>query len=178
MRRAPATWSGRRSGSAPRRGTVSFPTSTKNAAAQAEFERGLAALHSFWYEEAAKAFQRAQQLDPQFAMAYWGEAMTYNEPVWFAQDLDSGRAALKRLPVKAPTAREQAYVHAVEVLYGSGTKEDRDFEYATAMRRLYENHPDDHEAAAFYALALLTAERLGDDQAAAAFRACTRAARA
>ena len=76
-------------------GSVSFPTSTKNAVAQAEFERGVAALHSFWYDEAAAYFQRAQKLDPQFAMAYWGEAMTHTHPIWFQQDIDAARAELE-----------------------------------------------------------------------------------
>src|SRR5688572_20747916 len=82
-------------------GSVSFPTSTKNAAAQAEFERGVAALHSFWYDEAAAYFQRAQKLDPQFAMAYWGEAMTHNHPIWMEQDRDAARAILAKAPAAA-----------------------------------------------------------------------------
>ena len=121
-------------------GRIHFPTSGP-AAAQKHFARGVLFLHSFDYREAREQFLAAQNLAPSFAMAYWGEAMTYNEPVWFAQDVDSARAALKRLPVKAPTERERAYLQAVELLYGDGTKEDRDFEYATAMRRLHEIIP-------------------------------------
>lgn len=135
-------------------GRIAFPTSGP-ADAQKHFVRGVLFLHSFEYREAREEFLSAQKMAPAFAMAYWGEAMTYNEPVWFAQDLKSARAALKRLPANAPTERERAYLAAVEILYGEGTKEHRDFEYATAMRRLHEKYPDDHEAAAFYALSLL-----------------------
>lgn len=151
-------------------GPIDFPTSGP-AEAQKHFERGVLYLHSFEYREAREQFVAAQKLAPSFAMAYWGEAMTYNEPVWFAQDLDSARSALKRLPVKGPTARERAYLQAVEVLYGNGTKEDRDFEYATAMRRLHENYPEDREGAAFYALSLLGTAHRGRD-----FRTYMRAA--
>ena len=70
-------------------GTVSFHTSVKNAEAQAAFEHGVAALHSFWYEEAADSFRHARELDPSFAMAWWGEAMTYNHPIWQEQDRDA-----------------------------------------------------------------------------------------
>ena len=151
-------------------GRIAFPTSGPPDA-QTHFERGVLYLHSFEYRAAREQFVAAQRLAPSFAMAYWGEAMTYNEPIWFAQDLDSARAALRRLPVEAPTARERAYLQAVQVLYGSGTKEDRDYAYATAMRRLHEQYPDDPEAAAFYALSLLGTAHRGRD-----FRTYMRAA--
>jgi tetratricopeptide (TPR) repeat protein len=143
-------------------GRIAFPTSGP-AEARAHFERGVLFLHSFEYRQAREQFLTAQKMAPAFAMAYWGEAMTYNEPVWFAQDRDAGRSALKRLPVKAPTERERAYLHAVEVLYGEGTKEERDFAYSAAMRRLQENYPDDQEAAAFYALSLIGTCHRGRD---------------
>src|SRR5688572_9580348 len=99
-------------------GSVEFPTSGAPAA-QAHFLRGVAALHSFWYDEAADAFRAAQQADPGFAMAYWGEAMTHNHPIWSEQDRDAARAALERLAptpearaAKAPTEREKAWRRA------------------------------------------------------------------
>jgi tetratricopeptide (TPR) repeat protein len=143
-------------------GRIAFPTSGPPEARK-HFDRGVLFLHSFEYREARAQFLAAQKSAPSFAMAYWGEAMTYNEPVWFAQDRDAGRSALKRLPAKAPTEREKAYLHAVEVLYGDGTKEDRDFEYSAAMRRLHEKYPDDQEAAAFYALSLIGTCHRGRD---------------
>jgi tetratricopeptide (TPR) repeat protein len=151
-------------------GRITFPTSGPPEA-QKHFERGVLLLHSFEYREAREQFLAAQKVAPSFGMAYWGEAMTYNEPVWFAQDAESARSVLKRLPVEAPTERERAYLEAVEVLYRDGTKEDRDVAYAAAMGRLHETYPDDHEAAAFYALALIGTCHAGRD-----FRAYMKAA--
>lgn len=142
-------------------GTIVFPNSGAPAA-QAAFVRGTALLHSFEYEDAAQSFREAQRLDPGFAMAYWGEALTYTHPVWNQQDLTAARAVLARLgPTpearrpKAPTPREQGYLEAVEVLYGEGSKPHRDTLYAGAMERLANAFPEDDEAKAFYAVALL-----------------------
>lgn len=142
-------------------GRVDFPTSGSPAARE-PFLRGVAALHSFWYEEAADAFREAQKADPGFAMAYWGEAMTYNHPIWYEQDRDAARAVLARLgdtpaarAAKAPTEKEKAWLAAVETLYGEGERKDRDRAYAEAMRSLHERWPDDLEAASFYALSLI-----------------------
>ena len=68
----------------PGLGTATFPTSTHSIEAQTDFIRGLLLLHVFEYDDAAKAFQAAEKIDPTFAMAYWGEAMTHNHPVWNA----------------------------------------------------------------------------------------------
>ncbi len=145
----------------PRLGRVSFPTSA-GPAAQAEFLRGVLYLHSFEYEQAARAFRAAQQREPRFALAYWGEAMTFTHPVWDQQDADSARAALNRLaPTRqaraalAPTSRERAWLEAVEILYGEGSKARRDTLYARAMERLLEQYPEDAEVRSFTALALL-----------------------
>jgi tetratricopeptide (TPR) repeat protein len=143
-------------------GRISFPTSGPPEA-QKHFERGVLWLHSFEYRKAREQFRAAQEVAPSFAMAYWGEAMTHNEPVWFAQDADAARAVLARLPGDAPTERERAYLEAVRILYGEGTKEDRDVAYAAAMRRLHERYPDDHEAAAFCALSLIGTSHAGRD---------------
>lgn len=147
--------------SAAELGQVEFPTSGSPAARE-PFVRGVAALHSFWYDEAADAFREAQKADPGFAMAYWGEAMTYNHPIWSEQDRDAARAALERLgatpaarAAKAPTEKEKAWLAAVETLYGEGEKKDRDRAYAEAMRSLHERWPDDQEAASFHALSLI-----------------------
>ena len=82
---------------APQYGQVEFANSGAPKA-QADFLAGLALLHDFEYESAAAAFRRAEAADPNFAMAYWGEAMTFNHPVWMQQDLKSARAALRGLP--------------------------------------------------------------------------------
>jgi tetratricopeptide (TPR) repeat protein len=139
-------------------GRVDFPTSA-SPPAQAHFLRGVAALHSFWYDEAADAFREAQRAEPGFALAYWGEALTYHHPIWSEQDLDAAQAALNRLAAdragrlaKAPTEREKGFLEAVEILYGEGEKAARDTAYAEAMRRLHERWPEDVEAASFYTL--------------------------
>ena len=146
---------------AVRAGDIAFANSGAKAA-QAPFLEGLALLHNFEYERAASAFQRAEAADPGFAMAYWGEAMTYNHGIWMEQDLPAARAALAKLGptadarrTKAASARERDYLAAVEILYGEGSKEARDFRYADAMEALHRKYPDDVDATAFYALALL-----------------------
>lgn len=142
-------------------GTIDFPT-TAPVAAQAPFVRGVLFLHSFEYASAADAFREAQRLAPDFALAYWGEAMTHTHPVWNEQDVGRAREALSRLGptpearrTKAGTVREQMYMDAIEVLYGAGAKPRRDTLYAAAMERLAKAFPNDDEAQSFYALALL-----------------------
>ena len=142
-------------------GTIQFPTSASGPT-QAAFIRGVLFLHSFEYESAATAFREAQRLSPDFALAYWGEAMTYTHPVWNEQDVGKAREALSRLAPTAParrakagTAREQMFMDAIEQLYGTGSKPKRDTLYARAMEQLAAAHPDDDEAQSFYALALL-----------------------
>ncbi|MDQ1349131.1 MAG: hypothetical protein QG573_2509 [Acidobacteriota bacterium] len=164
-------------------GRVDFANSGA-AAAQADFASGLALLHDFEYAAAAEAFVRAQTADPGFAMAYWGEAMTYNHPIWMQQDAAAARAALARLAptaaerrAKAPTEREKAWLDAVEVLYaedapgapapgdGEAGKRARDFLYAAAMAKLAASYPDDVDAVAFHALAILGTAHSGRDVA-------------
>jgi hypothetical protein len=141
-------------------GRITFPTSGSTSA-QPEFVRGVLLLHSFQYEDAARAFKRAQSIDPRFAMAYWGEALTYTHQVWHEQDLAAARAALLRLGATrearlaaAPTPRERAYLGAVEALYGEGSRAKRDTLYANAMEQVTREFPDDDEALILYATAL------------------------
>ena len=150
-------------------GEVSFPNSGA-AAAQAPFLGGLAQLHNFEYDAAAELFRKAQQADPTFALAYWGEAMTHNHPVWMQQDRDAARAVLDRLAptagarlANAMTEREKDYMRAVEILYGDGDKNARDMAYADAMAAIHRTYPDDPDAAAFYALSLLGTAHEGRD---------------
>jgi tetratricopeptide (TPR) repeat protein len=130
--------------------------------AQAAFQRGLAALHQFEYEDANEAFQQAQGLDPGFVMAYWGEAMTYHQTLWRNENVKAARLTLARLG-PTPAARrarthsenEQAWLGAVERLFGDGDAETRRRTYADAMAQLHARQPDDPDAASLYALALL-----------------------
>jgi len=142
-------------------GTVEFLNSGAPEA-QEPFARGLLLMHSFQYSLAAEAFRDAQEADQNFAMAYWGEAMTYNHPVWMQQDRDAALNALHRLAptpaeraAKAGSEREADYIRAADVLFGDGAKHERDDAYADAMARLYQTYSADEDAAAFYALALL-----------------------
>ena len=152
-------------------GRVAFPNSG-SPAAQASFLAGLAQLHNFEYASAAELFRTAQQIDVGFALAYWGEAMTYNHAVWMEQDLGAARRVLDRLGptsearvAKGATARERGYLQAIEQLYGAGTKPARDIAYAAAMAEMHRSYPDDPDAAAFYALALLGTAHNGRDLA-------------
>ncbi len=149
-------------------GVVKFPNSG-SAAAQGDFLRGVAWLHSFGYEEAIDAFRAAQKIDPQFALAYWGEAMCFNQPLWFHEDVASARAALAKLAPDAPqraarvrTPREQGYIAAIEALFGTGDKASRDKTYSERMAALSTQFPEDDEAKAFYALSLLAMLPRGD----------------
>lgn len=145
----------------PRLGTITFPTSVQGPA-QERFLRGVLFLHSFEYEAAAAEFSEAQRIAPGFVMAYWGEAMTYNHPVWDQQDRVAALASLARLAgtpedraARAATQRERDWLATVEVLYGEGSKVRRDTIYAAAMERLAGQYPDDLEAKTFHALALM-----------------------
>ena len=150
-------------------GSISFPTSGA-AGAQPKFIEGVKDLHSFEFDEAAEAFHQAQQFDPNFALAYWGEAMSYNHPLWAQVDLPAARKALERLAAtlegrlaKAHTEKEKAFLEAVnQLFYVSGDKLTRDNAYSDVMARMYERWPDDHEVAIFYSLSLLGTVRPGD----------------
>ena len=155
----------------PAVGEVHFANSGAPAA-QPAFLDALAQLHNFEYDASAALFRKAQQIDPGFAMAYWGEAMTYTHPVWMQQDREAARAALARLApspderlLKAATEREKDYLRAIDVLYGDGDKKSRDFAFAEAMAALTRKYPGDVDAAAFHALSLLGTAHDGRDLA-------------
>ena len=144
-------------------GSLDFPTSSSGEVEQ-HFLRGVAILHSFGWVQARDQFQEAQALDPDFAMAYWGESLAYNHPLISQMNPDEPRKALQRLAptkaerlAKAPTEREKGFLSAVEVLWGDGEHVDRRVGYMEAMEKLHEQYPDDSEVAAFYALSILSA---------------------
>jgi len=150
-------------------GIIEFPTSGA-AAAQPAFLKGVLLMHSFEYDDAKEAFLEAQKADPGFAMAYWGEAMTYNHAVWQQSSPDLAKAALARLAptaegrlAKAPSAKEKDWLSSLESLYGAGDKLARDRAYAEHMRRMHDRYPADDEVTAFYALALLGTSHGGRD---------------
>ena len=142
-------------------GVVHFATSGARRA-QPAFERGLLLLHSFEYAAARSEFQRAEVLDPSFAMAVWGEALSYNHTLWNEQDTAAARAALAKLGstpeeriARGPTAREREYLACVEKLYGPGDKPERDAAYNAALGDLSRRYPQDLDARSLYALSFL-----------------------
>ncbi|TLY22566.1 MAG: hypothetical protein E6K68_02625 [Nitrospirae bacterium] len=145
-------------------GKVEFPTSGSEHT-QGHFLRGVAALHSFWYEEALEAFRAATKADPDFMMGYWGEAMAHNHPLWKEQDTEAARQALAKIMDSAKlTPRERAYLNAVKVLYGEGDKGARDKAYSADLEKIYRDYPEDLEAACFYALSLLAVASQSDER--------------
>ena len=143
-------------------GSLSFPTSTNSAPAQMAFNKGMLLLHLFEYQSAEKSFQEAQKIDPSFVMAYWGEAMTATHPVWNQQNMIVGQAALAKLAAtpkaraeKAKTEKEKAWLTTIEIMYGEGSKLQRDQQLLDAMQGMSEQFPLDDEVKLFYSLALL-----------------------
>ena len=141
-------------------GEVGFPVSC-SAEAQQQFTRAVALLHSFWYEEAVKAFTGVAETDPSCAMAYWGVAMSNWYPLWYppsAAALKAGSDAVaKAQSIGAKTDRERDYIDAIATFYRDSDKLDnrtRSVAYEKAMEQVYSRYPDDREAGVFYALAL------------------------
>ena len=150
-------------------GSITFPNSGA-AAAQAAFLEGVKALHSFEFDAAAVAFQRAQKADPGFAMAYWGEAMSHNHPLWAQQDTEAAKAILEKIAptsearqAKAKLPKEKAFLKAIDVLYyAPGDKLARDLAYSDALAAMHAQWPADHEVSTWYALSLLGTVRPTD----------------
>jgi tetratricopeptide (TPR) repeat protein len=144
-----------------RLGKVNFPVSC-DPSVQPQFNSAVAMLHSFWFEKASDTFAAVADKDPTCAMAYWGIAMTHYHPIWEAPgpaDLKAGMAAVEKArSLGAKTQRERDYVAAIETFYKDNDKVDhstRALAYEKVMGQLQSRYPDDHEAAIFYALALL-----------------------
>jgi hypothetical protein len=154
-------------------GKVSFPTSCAPAS-QAPFERGVALLHSFGYEDAEQQFTELAQKDPGCAMAHWGIAMSLFHQIWEHPEntvLARGHTEIEAAQkIGAKTERERGYISALGVFYSVPEKKDYQQQataYAEAMGKLYRQYPGDLEAGAFYALSLLAAEPPGDESHAA-----------
>ena len=142
-------------------GRVNFAVSC-NAVAQQQFNRAVALLHSFWYDEAEKAFTEVTKTDPKCGMGYWGIAMSFYHPVWSpptGAELRNGSAAVQRANiVSARTQKERDYIAAIDAFFKDADKLDhrtRAVAHEKAMEQLYLRYPTDREAAIFYALGLL-----------------------
>jgi tetratricopeptide (TPR) repeat protein len=153
-------------------GTVHFQTSC-SPKVEAEFNRGVALLHSFWYEEAEKAFRSVAREDPKCAMANWGIAMSLYHQLWDYPDtktLSEGDTLLTKAEALKATPREQEYIHALHAYYGKSPKGKQEYDhaarataYSEAMEQLAVHHAgsnqaEDREAVVFYALSLLASQ--------------------
>jgi len=154
---------------APQLGRITFETSCTTDA-NALFQRGLAWLHSFEYEQAARVFSQAAVVDPGCAIAHWGVAASYYHPLWAppsAAELEKGSAAVTAAKASgAESQRERDYVAAMETFYRDSDKLDhktRAIAYSAALAGLHERYPDDREAAVFYALSLVAAGTMDKD---------------
>ena len=143
---------------------------------QSDFARGVALLHSFFYEEARRVFTSVAERDPKCAMAQWGIAMTWWHPIWTPptpDEMRAGKAAIeKAMSLKAGTERERGFITALNTYYNSADRSsaapvgqschgpvgprDRVIAYEKAMRQLRDKYPDDFEVQAFYAFAVLS----------------------
>lgn len=151
-------------------GQVNFTVSCK-AQAQRQFNRAVAWLHSFEYEEAERAFNEVLVTDPRCGMAYWGIAMSNYHPIWAppsAAELQKGSSAIaKAIIVGTGTQRERDYVAAIMVFYLAWNRVDhrtRAFAYSSAMEQLYRRYPSDREAGVFYALTLIATGMMANDK--------------
>ena len=152
-------------------GAVTFPISC-NASVQADFNRAVAMLHSFFYEEARRIFTAIAERDPTCAMAQWGIAQTWWHPIWtppLPDEFAAGKAAAEQAFSLKATPRERGFIEAIRIYYATpdttsavpvgqschgpvGTAV-RVVAYEASMRALREHYPTDVEVQVFHALA-------------------------
>ena len=156
-------------------GNVTFSI-TCSPDVQSDFARGVALLHSFFYEEARRVFTSVAERDPKCAMAQWGIAMTWWHPIWTPptpDEMRAGKAAIeKAMSLNTGSDRERGFISALNTYYntpdassavpvgqschGPVGPRDRVVAYEKAMRQLRDKYPDDFEAQTFYAFAVLS----------------------
>jgi tetratricopeptide (TPR) repeat protein len=156
-------------------GKVTFPI-TCDSKVQPDFDRGVALLHSFFYEEARRVFTSISERDPNCAMAQWGIAMTWWHPIWTPPTRDemrAGKTAIeKAMSLKTGSDRERGFINALNTYYNTADgstaapvgqschgpvgPRDRVVAYENAMQQLRNKYPDDFEVQAFYAFAVLS----------------------
>ena len=144
--------------------TITFPNSG-SAQAQPYFVAGIHALHSFWYQEAREKFLEAQRLDPAFGLAYWGEAMSYDNALLSEagyQNEEQGSSALARIEALDANGglkldmRERGLIDAIGIRFAPTLDRDtRRQRYAAAMQALVLMYPKDDELVLFESLALM-----------------------
>ena len=151
-------------------GEISFENSG-SVDAQESFLIGVKSLHNFQFDDARIAFEEAAEIDPTFALAYWGQAMSNNFPLWARQNTEEARNALKKFAPTyesrlelAQSEKEKAFMSAAEALvFSSEDKLERDFAHSDVMANMHAKWPEDHEISIFYALSLLGTMRPGDE---------------
>lgn len=148
-------------------GEIHFEVSGKKEAVP-YFEKGMLLLHSFEYHDAEENFRKAKEIDPEFTMAYWGEAMTHNHSLWRFQDYQKGKNIMNSLgftphsrACKANSDLEKDLINAVNILYGEGKKTERDSAYAAYMGELYLKYPGNDEIASLYSVSLIGSVPVG-----------------
>jgi tetratricopeptide (TPR) repeat protein len=150
-----------------RLGSVHFTISC-SPLAQKSFDRAVAMLHSFEYEAAEKEFDKTGQVDNKCAMAQWGIAMAKFRQLWqppTADEIRIANDALEKAAALMSTVREQAYISAIREFYRDTerrTYAQRVDTYSLAMEKIYQDYPEDSEAAIFYALSLLASSQAND----------------
>jgi len=151
-------------------GRVSFAVSCAPQV-RSQFNRAVAWLHSFEYEEAEKGFEEVAATDSRCGMAYWGVAMSNYHPLWAppsAAELKKGAKAVEKAKsVGAGTRREKDYIAAIELFYKDFDRLDhrtRTFAYSEAMEQIYQRYPADREAGVFYALTLIAKGAMASDK--------------
>lgn len=149
-------------------GKVQFTISCTDEAQRA-FDQAVLLLHHMTYPQAQAAFQHVAEMDPRCAMAHWGVAMTLFQPLWptrpSSAELRQGWEAVQRAnALEPPTERERLFIAAADSFFrepGGGDYWQRIRRWKDATETLYRGYPDDQEARAFYALALLATAPAG-----------------
>jgi len=133
--------------------------------AAADVVEGLSWMHSFEYERALAAFERAEKADPKNAMAYWGQAMCYEQLIWGNENVEEARAILARMRRNGALAsarpKDRSWLATLDALFGDGDRPSRLAAYAAAMSRLAAEYPDDPDVAALHGLAVLATRARG-----------------
>jgi tetratricopeptide (TPR) repeat protein len=140
-------------------GAVTYKITTASAAAQDYFNQGLRLAYAFNHGEAQRAFRKAQKLDPECAMCFWGEALVLGPNINLPMPEDAVAAAFAAIEkaqalASKTSAPEQALIAALATRYTKDAKADRaplDAAYAAAMEKVAKQFPDDNDIAVFYA---------------------------
>ncbi len=148
-------------------GNLHHPVSTKNPEAQKFFDQGLTLIYAFNHEEATRSFQRAAELDPKLAMAWWGYALAvgpnYNESTIDPARMKAAVEAMQKAQAALSNASEaeRVYIDAMTKRFSLEEKPDvkkLGTDYSTAMREVFRQFPDDLDAATLYADSLMNVQ--------------------